>query len=376
MKEEGYSGEEDYADVDGELLQDFERELEAEEKARKRRLAYVAVGLALGLALAVALAGPWNGEQAGVAVKTPVKEAEKTAPAPVKEDMDSQLAKLQEQNLIDEDFKAPGALIEDESMTPEEPEKDSPAVDEPSDDEEIPITEKKISTAPEEGTTETEAAQSGGRDSSEPAQPQEQETIEKAPPAKAVAEFKPSTESRETKTSKERGKAPSASGAIESETQKTEGKWEPFSVQVMATSDGVKAIELRDELMAKGFDAWISTGKVKKRLYRVESGEFKSIREASSLSGALGEAGFASRIAHIKNKSRVTLVVGAFGDRAAAKRLAARVKSARLPARVEDRSGLTDFFIVRVGKYRTRDEADRKAESVKKAGYEVMGVVR
>ena len=129
MKEEGYSGEEDYADVDGELLQDFERELEAEEKARKRKLAYVAVGLALGLALAVALAGPWNGERAGVAVKTPVKEAEKTAPAPVKEDMDSQLAKLQEQNLIDEDFKAPGALIEDESMAPEEPEKGGPAAD-------------------------------------------------------------------------------------------------------------------------------------------------------------------------------------------------------------------------------------------------------
>lgn len=357
-----------YEDLDDELLEDFEKELEIENKAHKKKRILIGVGAVVGLALALYLSGGGTPAAVDTAANVPAPAAPKPAapspkaPEPVaqvpaepevkpvetvresEENLEQQIAALQEHNMINEDFQAPGALMD------EGPAQDTGAqAPEPKD-------ERAAETAEDDTPKEKELtpAQTAPQAQSAPAEPAEKETVTamvKAPKAPAPA---PASK-------------PEAAQKAESD---------PYSVEVHAGLDAVAALALRDRLVDKGFDAWISIGKVKKTVYRVEAGKFKSIRQASGLSAKMAESGFETRAAYVDNGKVATLIAGTFQDRSAAENLQSRIRSAGFSPEVRQKSDSISLYHVRVGRFKSRDEASGAMQSVKAAGFPARGVIR
>lgn len=367
MRDEGRNGEE-YSDIDAEILQDFEEELAAEDRARRKKMVFAAAGLFIGVVAVALLAGRWGG---GPAVETQVVEPMATGAEPTPEEsLEAQIAALAEENRIDEDFRAPGALMNGEPLEPAEE-----AVAEPeSMDEQVAAAVEGEPEPREEGETRTPEPEPAAEENvkettaitSEPPKPSPQPS--QAPPAEEdvrVAALPPSgTPEMEALEEIERIR-----------DRQTRRKGAPYSVMVTATTDAVGALRLRDDLRRRGFDSWISIGKARKSVYRVELGKFGSIREAAGLSGALAEAGFPTRTSYVEG-GRVTLVAGAYERESLARSLAERIRSRGFNPAVAHRSGPFDLYIVRVGEYGSRAEAENTEEAMRRAGYTPRGVGR
>lgn len=382
MRDEEYNGEEEYSDIDRELLRDFEDELAEEDRARRKKFIYMLGGLALGLALVLVIASRW-GEERPPASPTPLdEEAAVEEESPASKDLDSQIAALKEQNMIDEDFKAPGALVNEEPMAPgggEEPE----AADEDAD---VADAIEQVETAEEESASEiVETLEEEPAAAAEVEEPKAEPAELEEEPALLTGAGEPETmhgeaepaEPAEAVEKKEKMMAALVTPEPqEPKPVEKDDKWAPYSVQLLATTDAVEALGFRDDLLRRGFDSWISMGKVKKNVYSIECGEFESIKAASGLSGALSSAGFSTRTSYVKGGSRVTLVAGVYDDGGKAGRLAERIRAAGFPALVKNRRGPLDLYLVRVGRYKSRVEAERALETMKRSGYRTLGVVQ
>ncbi|MDH5509026.1 MAG: SPOR domain-containing protein [Nitrospinota bacterium] len=149
-----------------------------------------------------------------------------------------------------------------------------------------------------------------------------------------------------------------------------------YTVQVIATVDALVALETRDKLAEKGHKPWIATSPAKQRAYRVEVGVFKTIREAASLSARLGSAGFQNRAAYLSGGNMVTLVLGSFQKEVEGERLAKKASAAGFDARVRLRSDTKNMYMVRVGKFKTRQEAQDAMVEVRKAGFHPEGITK
>jgi len=344
------SDEGKFGGVDNDLLEDFEAELADEYQADKKKRNLIFIGIAAGIIIALVLTSktpePTHVEEITATVE-PEKEKPQETPRERPQDIETQIAKLQEQNKIDEDFKAPGALMENKPLEPaktvEEPVKPTPVTVEqatgqtPEQDNKEPERGAQ-ETRPEPTQTEAASASDAERQKPEP----EPQPVQTAAPS-------PSPE-------------PVGSGA--------------FSVQTLATTDAVRALAFRDSLMKKGYDSWISMGKARQELYRVDVGEFKSIRASSGMSARLGEAGFTTRVKYRANGSGVTLVAGTFSVRASAERLSRRITSAGFPSRITVTKTPVSLYKVRIGKYKTREEAERAMASLNNAGIKTLGITR
>ena len=378
MIEEEYEGEEEYSDIDSELLKDFEDELASEDKARRKKFYFMLGGLALGVVLVLVIAGQLNDKSANPPQASNVEKA----PSAKGDDLDSQLAELNKKNLIDEDFKAPGALVKDEPMEPsvegQGEEKAASAAEEakePTPSEAEPAPTATVENVPE--AVQTEETVSEAEKSFESATAiLEEEPAATTAPSEEAGEMEAKEPVAGSEPVKLAAIAPSARTTHKSPKPMVEKKDAPFSVQVIATSDAVEALDFRDKLSRRGFESWISMGKVKRNTYSVECGEFSSIKEAAPLSRQLAAAGFAPRTSYINNRTQVTLVVGLFDSQERSIALAERIKAAKLPVRVIRRDAPVDLYHVRVGKYTTLAEAKRSEESVRMAGFETRGVVR
>ncbi len=336
----------DMPDIDIDLLEDFENEIATEEKARKRKRTIIIAGLVVGIATALSMANiDWSeftstGPEpvATVEIKKtpsvekplPVKKVSK--PAPVKapeetktENIEAEIAKLQEKNMIADDFKAPGMLTDEKQPAPE---KEVVSTPEP----EVPTKVEKTPAAAKEPVVEQKV--------------ELEKTV--SPPEKAEPIDIPE---------------PSLGSGT-------------FSVQVVATTDAVRALETRDKLNKQGFYAWISTGRVKKSLFKVEAGLFKSIREASPLLRKLASAGFKSRIAYKNGKKNVTLELGVFENERYAKSLGEQLGAKGFEVRIETIDKPIELYIVREGKYKSTKEAGEADKRLTKTGYRTLGVNR
>ncbi|MGK7345489.1 MAG: SPOR domain-containing protein [Candidatus Nitrospinota bacterium M3_3B_026] len=377
MRDEGHSDEE-YSDIDAEILQDFEEELAAEDRARRKKTIFAVGGVILGVIVVSVLAGRWGG---GSSMETRITEpAQEEAEPTAEETLEAQIAALAEENRIDEDFKAPGALMNGEPLESAaegesaEPAEEAVAEPESMDEPGAAAVEEKAEETP---APETEAS------AMEPAAAEDVKEISAITSEPQTSAPSPSQTPPAEEDVKVAALPPS--GAPEKEVleeierirgEQRQRKKTPYSVTVTATMDAVGALRLRDDLRSRGFDSWISIGKARKNLYRVELGEFGSIREASGLSAALAEAGFPTRTSYITGGERVTLVAGAYEREGQARSLADRIRGRGFSPAVVNRKGPLDLYIVRVGRYESKAEAERTEETMRRAGYSIRGVGR
>ena len=144
----------------------------------------------------------------------------------------------------------------------------------------------------------------------------------------------------------------------------------------MATLNSLAALDMRDKLLKKGFDSWISIGKARQNVYRVEAGNFSNIKQASLLSARMAQAGFVTRTTYTNHGSRVTLIAGTYQERRTAEKLKKSISSAGFTARITHKSDSQSLYMVRVGKHKTRQEAAREIKALKNAGIPVLGITR
>lgn len=333
--------QEEYNGASDNLLDDFESEMMEEDRLRVKRRKLVIGGILAGAALWFFLSSggddlPENQQEA----KPAVTESEEAR----QDDIDIQIARLNEQNRIDEDFKAPGSLMENRPM--------EPAIADTKPEAEQP---EEITPAEKEAEIDGETKESGVEEKT------------------ATEEITASTEPAEEKaTQAEEAPEKIATLILSKKPEKTD----PYTVQVSATMDALAALEQRDQLLKKGFDSWIFMGKSKQLIYRVESGEFKSIQEASTLSAGLAQAGFVNRTTYIKKGSRVTLVTGSSEDKKKASRLNKRLSSAGFPSRITTSPDVQTLYIVRVGKFKALQEARNAKTALGRAGIATLGITQ
>ncbi len=343
--------QQEYNGAGDNLLEDFEVEMREEDRIRKKKRNLVIGGILAGAALWFFLSsgGPDVTEDQQTTKPASV-ESEETRP----DDIDAQIARLNEQNRIDEDFKAPGSLMENTPMEP------STADTKP---EAQPAGE--IAPVKQEAETEVKAKEPGAED----------KTVTKDTIASPQQEVEPEpTAKPEDAEGAGTGGAPEKTAiAIAPETPE---KSNPYTVQVSATMDAQTALKLRDLLLKKGFDSWIFMGKSKQRIYRVESEEFKSIQKAATLSAALAQAGFANRTAYVKDGSRVTLITGMFEDKKRAQKLNKRILSAGFRSSITTNPDVQTLYIVRVGKFKAVEEARKAKKALVRAGFATLGITQ
>jgi len=340
--------QDEFHEVDDGALDDFEAELEQESRSRKKKRLLVIGGVIAGVVIGLFVV---SGDKTPTPQQQAASQIEKTGPketAP--RDIEAQIAQLQQENRIDEDFKAPGALTENKPMEPA----------------------AKPQTAEEQAATAEP----------QPSEPQPAATIdEKAEAlAAAVATPEPAPGEKTAPAGEEQKPEPViVAKAVAPQPVKpapAEKKTGPYSVQSLATTDSQEALRFRDELLRKGFPSWISIGKARQVVYRVQAGEFRSIREASRLSAMMAEAGFVTRPMYIKNRSKVTLVAGVFSDRRRAQRLRDSLAGSGFPSMVSHGPESLDLYMVRVGKYKTKREAVTAQSLMHRKGMPTLGVVQ
>ncbi len=113
--------DEEYRGVDERLLDDFQRELDAEKKANKAKMTKVGVGLVLGLLVAGGFALFSGIGSDGPASEPAAPMADGAGAPPMVDDLvtprgvgdDEELATLAGQNLIEEDQAPPGSLMKE-----------------------------------------------------------------------------------------------------------------------------------------------------------------------------------------------------------------------------------------------------------------------
>lgn len=149
-----------------------------------------------------------------------------------------------------------------------------------------------------------------------------------------------------------------------------------YAVQVVATTDAMSALEIRDKLAAQGRQPWIATSTTPHSSYRVEVGVFGTIKEAASLSVTMAEAGFENRAAYLSGGKMVTLVIGSFANREDGARLALKAKTAGFEAKVRLRSETKNLYMVRVGKYKSHKEAQDAMNAIRKSGFHPEGITK
>jgi len=343
--------QQEYNGAGDNLLEDFEIEMKEEDRIRKKKRNLVIGGILAGAALWFFLSsgGPDVTEDQQTTKPASV-EPKKTRP----DDIDAQIARLNEQNQIDEDFKAPGSLMENTPMEPA-------------------TTDTKPEAQPEEEVAPVKQEAETGVKAEEPGA--EDKTVTKDTMASPQPEVEPEpTAKPEDAEGAGTGVAPEKTATVIA-PEKPE-KPAPYTVQVSATMDAQMALKLRDLLLKKGFDSWIFMGKSKQRIYKVVSEEFKSIQKAATLSAALAQAGFANRTSYVKNGSRVTLITGMFEDKKWAEKLNKRILSAGFRSKITTSPDVQTLYIVRVGKFKAVEEARKAKGALVRAGFATLGITQ
>ena len=103
---------------------------------------------------------------------------------------------------------------------------------------------------------------------------------------------------------------------------------------------------------------------------------FDSIREAATLSARLAAAGFENRAAYLSSGKRVTLLIGSFTDKSAAESLTRKATAAGFDARMRLHADTRNLYMVRVGKFKTREEAQSAMVEVRRAGFHPEGITK
>lgn len=327
----------EFNDIDTGDLEEFESELAKENQSRRKKRLLIAGGVALGLALALFFAT--GGEESPAPPPAAPVKPTQTKPTAIEE----QIAELQAQNQIDEDHEVPGAIAE------------AAPAGEPSPAQEKPVPTATAPSAAPPAPVEAAASKPSLPPAPEPVKPAEPEKL--APPApepaKPVEAAKPS---------------PPPTPAVKKEKG-------PFSVQMSANLESDKAFELRDRLAASGHQSWMSAIKTRRELTRVEVGEFNSIKEAAPMSARLAQLGHATNAAHLAN-GKVTLVAGSFHSADNAQKLFAELEALGFPVKAARRAEEQPMYVVKVGRYPTRDAAARAEAELRANGYPTLGVVR
>ncbi|MDH4185179.1 MAG: SPOR domain-containing protein [Nitrospinota bacterium] len=148
----------------------------------------------------------------------------------------------------------------------------------------------------------------------------------------------------------------------------------PYTVQIISTTDALKALEVRDRLAAAGYSPWIATGSAQDDSYRVEVGVYNSIKDAAPISARLADAGYPNRAAYLAGGKMVTLVAGVFSRQDDARGLDKRIKSSGFDSRIRLRSDSKSLYMVRVGKFEAEDDAREMMISIRKSGFNPTGI--
>ncbi|MBI4828414.1 MAG: SPOR domain-containing protein [Nitrospinae bacterium] len=333
----------EFSDVDAGVLEEFESELAKENRSRRKKRLLIAGGVALGLALALFFAT--GGEESPA--PPPPAPAQPSQPKPTA--IEEQIAELQAQNQITEDHAVPGAVAE--AIPAGEP---SPAQEKP-----VPTATEPSAAPP--APMEAAAAKPSRPPAPEPVKPAE--PVKLAPPAVTAP---PAPEpAKPVETAKP---PPPPTPAAKKEKG-------PFSVQMSANLESDKAFELRDKLAAAGHQSWMSAIKTRRELIRVEVGEFNSIKEAAPMSARLAQLGHATSATRLPN-GQVTLVAGSFHSADNAQKLFAELEALGFPVKAARRAEEQPMYVVKVGRYPTRDAAARAEAELRANGYTTLGVVR
>ncbi len=367
---------EKFDEFDENLLEDFENELAEEESSRKRKLFAIIGGLMVGAVVTLIVVGTGTKEEVisepvtqpqsemtetttspepektedvaareketsqeiaapqeatdETVTKEPVKEeaekevAEVIEPVDAKEDIESQIAKLQEGNLIGKDVDAPGM-----------------------------ISENQLVSAGADAVKPDESAQ--------PIEPAKENTIE------------PTAEQQNAPVKTEQV---TASPKPDKPTEVIAKKpIHTYSIHVLSTTDLSKARAARSDLLQRGYDSGILTGKIMQDVFRVQSGKFKSVREASRLLGLLANDGFHSRTSYLKGGAGVTIEVGVFSSRSQAEKLVRKLKASGYESKIEESETPINLYHLRLGKYKSNAAANRVNRKMIDLGYQPLKII-
>ena len=148
-----------------------------------------------------------------------------------------------------------------------------------------------------------------------------------------------------------------------------------YAIKVMATPSAVQALDRRDKLEALGYKAQITKkGRVRQSLYSAETESFNSIGAAARQSQHFAHAGFQSKIAYVGKRKKVVLSLGSFTNRGSAEKMADRASKAGFKVKVKLRSEPQDLYLVKVGEYKTKLEAEQAVASLHRHGFSAIGV--
>ena len=301
--------------------------------------------MAAGLALALLLAT--GGEETPAPPPAPPSAPAQPAP-PKPTAIEEQIAELQAQNQIDEDRAAPGAVNGEPKFAEAAPAQNTP-----------PAQKQPVeSPAPAAAAPSKSALPPPAPEPVKPAEPVKLAAPAVAPPpapepSKSVETAKPA--------------APPAPAA-----KKEKG---PFSVRMSDDLEGGKAFELRDRLAAAGYQSWMTSIKARRELIRVEIGAFNSIKDAAPMSARLAQLGHATSATRLPN-GQVTLVAGSFHSADNAQKLVSELSALGYSVTAPRRAAEQPMYVVKVGRYPTRDAAARAETELRDKGYTTLGIVR
>ncbi|MBI5816702.1 MAG: SPOR domain-containing protein [Nitrospinae bacterium] len=282
-------------------IDEFTKELEAEEKSKKRRMYFGVAALLAAIGAGAFFSGILDDapSQQGKAAAS-LNDNSKPAKA---EEISGKIKADEGKNLIDEDTNPPGAVKESEAVES---------------DKAVALAEKQDAA----GQTKATAAGPKGKD-----------TGDKQP-------------------------APE------------------FSVQVMATSDVAMALATKEAISQKGVgNPFVSIGKIKESVYLVQAGEAVSTADAAGLKDKLINAGFEAQ-AQAAGNGKSVVTAGVYSSRKDAESQSGKLAKAGFKAKVTGKKDSSDLYIVKVGGFKTRTEADKAGQSLKAAGFPVMDAAK
>tara|TARA_B100000959_G_scaffold236445_1_gene255261 strand:- start:1300 stop:2385 length:1086 start_codon:yes stop_codon:yes gene_type:complete len=352
------------------LLEEFEAELVAEQRTKKKKRILAASGIALGIVIGLFLAfDDMNDKPMQEQPSESIKERSESAiySQPQQRDEEKEAIGQNTVGHIDEDFKAPGALMRDEPI--EGSTGDSVAVIKHKSNANQ-VRQKKSSNEPSGGVQEKSITDKQALKTPTAADNNATSTL--GDNTSGQAETTANIDKNNTPTVEKAVKAPTAT---DNNFASPSVPVSTYAVQVKVILNPRVAINLRDKLKKHGFDGWISFGKKGQQVYRVEVGKFKTIRQASNMSALLGEAGYTTSTSYINDG--VTLLAGLFLNKKNAYGLSKSIRTAGFLSVVVKKTGAPSaFYMVRVGKYKTYNKAEAKLDEIKLAGFETIGIIK
>jgi cell division protein FtsN len=146
-----------------------------------------------------------------------------------------------------------------------------------------------------------------------------------------------------------------------------------YSVQVGSFLTRQAADKSYRDLVRRGYEAYVSTGKAMMKYYRVQVGEYRTAAECRTAARQLAGHGIQTNMVYLKDR-RLTLSVGSFFDQGEAEKYHKRTMEVTDQAVLKTVEDVSEVYIVRVGKMASLDGAKSMEAKLREDGFSPIGI--